>query len=240
MALTSLKQRFGTFWFYVLLALAMTASFGAGFYLKGWKIDTQSERLAMLEHSLGNLKSENEDLVKRLNILGIELEVSRLANEKSQQTIQEEIEAQIELRRELSFYQKVMAPELDQEGFVIDSFEVTETNSENYFRYALILMQHDKRRDKVKGNVTVTLIGSQNGKPAKHELTSLIPESSEFLVFNFRYFEVLKGEFRLPPGFLPERVQVESVLSEAKWGKRNLERTFAWQPHPENTAVDNT
>ena len=236
----SFKQKIGAFWHYVLIVLAMCVCVYSGYSLKAWHLNEQDELVGMLEHSLGNLKAENEELVKRLNILGIELEVARLANEKSQQTIQEEMQGQIALRRELSFYQKVMAPELDQEGFVIDSFEVEQTNSDNFYRYNLVLMQHDKRRDKVKGNVKVTLIGSLNGKPARQQLTQLLTPKTEFLVFNFRYFEVLKGEFNLPEGFLPEKVLVESVLSEAKWGKRNLDRTFEWRLEVENVALANT
>ena len=51
------------------------------------------------------LKAENDDLVKQLNILGVELEVSRIANQHSGELLQKEFDNQLVLRKELSFYQ---------------------------------------------------------------------------------------------------------------------------------------
>lgn len=240
MRYSSVKKRIGAFKFYALLTLLLAIGVVSGYSMKSWLDERDEQQLLTLQHSLGNLKTENDKLVKQLNILGIELEVARLANEKSQQMIQDELEGKVALKRELSFYQKVMAPELDQEGFVINSFDVFDTLSENYFRYALVLMQHDKHRDTVKGNITITISGSKKGAPAQYDLKALLANPSENIAFNFRYFEVLKGEFKLPEGFIPEKVQVNSVLSEAKWGKRNLKRSFDWQIAGANLASVNT
>lgn len=240
MDFSSIKHKLGAFKVYVLLVAIIVSGVMAGYSIKSWYLEQDEQQLQVLQHTLGNLKSENDKLVKQLNILGIELEVARLANAKSQQMIQDELEGKVALRRELSFYQKVMAPELDQEGFVIDSFEVFNTHSDNYFRFSLVLMQYDKHRDTVKGNVSVTIQGSKNGVPAQYKLQELLTQPTDSITFNFRYFEVLKGGFNLPDGFVPERISVHSVLSQAKWGKRNLDRTFGWQISGNALRVVNT
>lgn len=194
-----------------------------------WYAQYKTIELQQLQHSLANLKAENDDLIKRLNILGVELEVARIANQHSGTLLQKEFDNQLALRKELSFYQKVMAPELDQEGFIIDSFEVFNTHSENYYRFALVLMQYDKHRDTVKGNIDVMIKGSKNGTPSQWSLTTALASEQSALPFSFRYFEILKGEFNLPEGFMPEQVIIKSQLKEAKWGKRHLERTFTWE-----------
>lgn len=236
----SIKNRLGAFRFYFSCIVAMAAAGYGGYTLNNVVLEQQNEELQTLRHTLDNLKSENDELIKRLNILGVELEVSRLANQQAQQTIQEELQAQVDLQRELSFYQKVMAPELSQEGFVIDSFKVIPTGSDNYYRFNLVLLQHDKRRERVKGELQVTLTGSHNGKPATYALNKLIENEDQSMVFSFRYFEVIKGEFTLPEGFVPEEIQVQSVLSEAKWGKRTLDRSFTWQAQDNFDALANT
>ena len=234
LTLKFLKQRLGAFRYYFFLFACMAGCGYLGYLLKDMQVTMQDNKVAMLEHSVANLKLENEELTKRLNILGIELEVARLANVESEKSIQQGIDEQQALRRELSFYQKVMAPELEQEGFVIDALDILPTNSGGYFRYALTLLQYDKRRERIKGSLQVTLIGSENDKPARYKLTELLSNDSDSLPFSFRYFEILKGEFWLPEGFMPEQVLIESVLSEAKWGKRHLDRSFEWQPVAED------
>ena len=201
-----------------------------GYWLKDMQLVLRDQKVTMLEYSVSNLKAENEELTKRLNILGVELEVARLAGIESAKSMQRQVSERQELRRELSFYRKVMAPEFEREGFVIDSLQILPTGSDGYFRYALTLLQHDKLRQRIKGSLQVTLIGSQDNKPVNYNLTQLLSSDADVLPFSFRYFEILKGEFWLPSGFIPEQVLIESVLSEAKWGKRHLDRAFAWQP----------
>lgn len=218
-----------SFRFYIAIVVSIAIGILGGVYGQRWYNHFRTIELQQLQHSVANLKAENDELVRQLNILGVELEVARVANQHSSTLLQKEFDNQLVLRKELSFYQKVMAPELDQEGFIIDSFEVFNTHSENYYRFALVLMQYDKHRDTVKGSINVTIKGSKNGTPAQISLSEALASQSSQLPFSFRYFEILKGEFNLPDGFMPEQVIVESVLKEAKWGKRHLDRTFLWE-----------
>lgn len=229
--LTASPARFASsaFRFYLLLIACTVVGGTVGVFGQRWYSHYKTTELQQLQHSVANLKAENDDLIKQLNILGVELEVARIANQHSGALLQEEFDNQLALRKELSFYQKVMAPELDQEGFIIDSFEVYNTHSENYYRFALVLMQYDKHRDTVKGNISVTIKGSKNGTPSQFNLTDTLASAQPQLPFSFRYFEILKGEFNLPEGFMPEQVIIESELKEAKWGKRHLDRTFIWE-----------
>lgn len=194
-----------------------------------WYAHYQTIEWQQLQHSSNNLKADNDELTRQLNILGVELEVARIANQHSGTLLQQEFANQLALRKELSFYQKVMAPELDQEGFTIDSLEVFNTHSKNYYRFSLVLLQYDKHRETVKGNIKVTIKGSKNGVPSQWELTNGLVSEQRALAFSFRYFEILKGEFNIPEGFMPEQVIIKSQLKEAKWGKQHLDRTFTWE-----------
>lgn len=236
----SYKQRLGAFRFYLVIGALIIAGGFVGFGAKSVLVTMEQEKLEMLAHSVENLKTENESLNRQLNILGVELEVARLANEKNQQLIQQELDSKISLRKQLSFYQKVMAPELEQEGFTIDAFNVVSTHSDDYYRFTLVLMQFDKKRDTVKGRVNLFVRGSLKGKPIEYNLKDLMANQADAMDFSFRYFEVLKGEFKLPAEFMPEKVTVKSVLSKAKWGKRNLDKSFDWQAEQATQAKSNT
>lgn len=229
MATSHLKQRLGAFRFYLVLIAMLLAAGWLGYQWSGVEQEQLKEEIQRLNQSMNNLVTENNRLTRDINILGVDLEVARLASEESRKQFLEQLSTEKELRRELSFYQKVMAPELEQDGFIIDSFNLEPSASEGFYRYALILMQQDKHRTTVKGQVNITFRGSQNGKPAQLSLENILIENSDSLNFSFRYFEVLKGEFALPGDFDPEIITVESRLKDKKWGNHYLERSFDWQ-----------
>jgi hypothetical protein len=167
-------------------------------------------------------------LTKNLNILGVELEVQRLASQKAQTTIEEGMLEQAKLREELAFYQKVMAPELKQDGFVIEAFNVAKALSDNTYTFDLVLMQQDRIKTNIKGNVDDTLRGSQSGQVKELRLLDLMPQGSKPLVFSFKYFQVIEGQFELPADFQAETIQVSSEVYQFKRKRGDLEVTFDW------------
>lgn len=228
MNLFEIKERLGAFRFYLTLIAVLGLCGYAGYRLGQRDIHLKEVQTKQLQQTIQNLTEENELLSRNLNILGIDLEVSRLANQNSRKQIQRELEAQVDLRKELSFYQKVMAPELEQDGFVIDALNIEASASANFYRFSLVLMQQDKRRNRVKGDLTIAIQGHLDQQPTTLNLRDLLVDKSQKLAFHFRYFEVLKGEFQVPEGFQPEVIQVKSKVEGASWGNATMERSYSW------------
>jgi hypothetical protein len=228
MQMNQIKKRVGAMRFYIICLAALGGVAYLGFLLGNAERELQAEKIKGLEQSLNNLNADNNAVTKRLNITGVELEVERLAGQNTQLTIKDMLEKNNELRRELSFYQKVMAPELEEEGFTIESLNIEGTSSTNFFRFALVVMQRDKRKNYVKGQAELSLLGSLEGKPEKLDLLVLASLGKK-VEFSFKYFDVIEGEVVLPEGFVPEKVVVNTQLADAKWGKGALQRTFDWQ-----------
>lgn len=228
MIVQQLKQHFGAFGFYLAGGILLVGAIFLGYKFGNFLTDSQLKETATLKHSLENLNVENNELTRKLNVLGVELEVQRLANQQAQKSIEQGLEREADLKRQLGFYQKVMAPELKQEGFVIDAFNVEQTLSDNVYRFDLVLMQQDKIKSVVKGNVDVTLTGSQEGKPKEIRLFDLMVETSEPLTFSFKYFQVLKGQFAVPENFRPEKIVIRAEVFQFRKKRGDLERSFDW------------
>ena len=228
MSVNQVKARVGAMRFYIICLISLGAAAYIGFLWGNADKERQAAKILGLEQSLSNLNADNNKVTKRLNIAGVELEVERIAGQNTQQTIKEMLEKNNELKRELSFYQKVMAPELEEEGFTIESLNIEGTNSTNFFRFALVVMQRDKRKNYVKGQAKLALLGSMSGKPERLDLLELASLGNK-VEFSFKYFDVIEGEVVLPEGFVPEKVVVNTQLADAKWGKGSLQRTFDWQ-----------
>ena len=200
-----------------------------GFFWGNTHYTQQQMTISTHEKSIRNLKLENEQLTKNFNILGVELEVAKLTQQQHFVEIGKSVDVEKELRTQLAFYQQVMAPELDEQGFLIEGFNLEPALSDNSFRFELVLMQQNKTKNTLKGNLDVTLIGSEKGKAKQYSIDGLISDQEQkSLTFSFKYFQVIEGEIRLPEGFQPEQVSVNATIFQFRRKKGELTTVFDW------------
>ena len=231
--ISGLKNKFGAFQFYLILIALIAAILYTGFFWGNAHYEQQQITVSTHAKSIQNLKVENEQLTKSLNILGVELEVARLAQQQHFVEMAKSIDIQKELRTQVAFYQQVMAPELNEQGFLIDGFNIKPALSNNSYRFELVLMQQNKTKNTLKGNLKVTLIGSENGQAKQYTLDSLFwGQEQKNLTFSFKYFQVIEGEIKLPEGFYPEQVSVHADIFQFKRKKGKLTTVFDWALNP--------
>ncbi|WP_199271646.1 DUF6776 family protein [Paraglaciecola sp. L3A3] len=229
MKISELKQKVGAFQVYLLALILIGLCLYSGFHLGNVYYEQQEKALAVQEQSITNLKLENNKFIKNLNILGVELEVAKLAQKKAFIELEQGIEREKDLRKKIGFYQQVMAPELTAEGLLIDGFNVQPALSDNSFRFELVLIQQNKVKTSLNGILNISLIGSENGQAKKYSLESLLVNvTQEKLKFGFKYFQLVEGEITLPEGFEPEQVSVQADVYHYKTKKGEVSSTFDW------------
>ncbi|WP_340678450.1 DUF6776 family protein [Paraglaciecola sp.] len=230
-----LKQKWGAFSVYAFLAAGLALTLTLGFWLGNQYFSVQQKAVLTLEHTVQNLQSENNELSKNLNILRVELDVAALSQQKTFAEIKQSIEREKALQKDIAFYQQVMAPELTQQGFVIDAFNVEKTLSERVYRFEIVMMQREKIKNTLKGNLDITLVGSESGVSKKYSLKSLLVNPDLTLAFGFKYFQVLDGQILLPEQFQPERILVQSEIYQFNRKKGELHSSFDWILSSTNT-----
>ena len=226
--LKQLKQKWGAFSVYAFLIVGLTLTLMLGFWLGNQYFSYQQKALLTLEHTVQNLQLENNELSKKLNILRVELDVAALSQQKTFAEIKLSIEREKALQKDIAFYQQVMAPELTQQGFVIDAFNVEKTLSDRVYRFELVMMQREKIKNTLKGSLDITLVGSEAGKSKQYALKSLLVDPEQVLAFGFKYFQILDGQIKLPEGFQPERILVQSEIFQFNRKKGELHSVFDW------------
>ena len=227
--LSEIKQQWGAFQFYVVCILLFSVAIYIGFTWGNRDNLEQQKHISQLDQTLGNLKIENDDLTKKLNILGVELEVARLTEKFTNQEIQQGLQRENLLRTDLGFYQQVMAPELKPKGFVIDAFILESSLSAGHFRFELVMMQQEKIKNIINGKIAVTIVGSENGRPKTFALHELMDKKVKPLTFNFKYFQVIKGKLQLPENFEPEKILIHADIYQFKRKRGDLDKSFDWQ-----------
>ena len=128
----------------------------------------------------------------------------------------------------IAFYRGILSPKDGGRGLRVQDLKLTKGNDDRQYHVRLVLvqvMQHDRS---VKGEVDFTLEGAQDGVATTYKLEQLLPaDADKNWAFSFRYFQDFDRELILPPGFTPEKVNIE-VVSRTK-SIASVKQSFVWQ-----------
>ncbi len=229
MKLSELRSQLGFVRYYLALAFVLACVFYAGHEYADKKNQLLSNRIEVMQSSIDNLKLENQTLNSELNVKKVELEVASIANEQAQLSYKEFMRKDAELREQVSFYQKVMAPELSQDGFVVESVEILSTASANNYAISVMMLQREDIKAIIKGTLNISLQGSQNTVPIKYDLKELLDDKSKNMAFSFKYFQVLELRVTLPEDFIPEQIEIKTDIYKFKRKRGSYTRTIAWK-----------
>lgn len=212
-------------WVVVAGTLAIGALVG---YLAGnWHVFVLQDQVAQLETQVDRLYERAEVFDYQQHMASVELGIEQAATKSLQQELLSAQDENFALRRELTFYQKIMAPELEANGVVIDSFELQPNRTSGHFHFRLAVVQMERQRSLTKGRVTIQLSGrSQDGSVQSFDLHALANLSESDQQFSMRYFTVQAGDFVLPEDFLPERIDVEVTVTGGT--NQQLSKSFYW------------
>ena len=235
--LSAVVLRLGTFRSAILLLAIVVISLFCGYRMGNFYHGYQSQTLAQQQQRLDFLYQQLDEKTQRINTQDVELEVERMANQRSQQTLKSIEQQHFQVKKELAFYEKVMAPEKQANGLVIDNIKLTKTSSPDHYRFQVVLVQQVLRKRYAKGFIEISLTGSLNNKPTTIALSTISAQKKKDLSFSFQYFQTINGELTLPANFIPETVNVAAILSKGKWQKYNrIDKSYPWQDNLENIA----
>ncbi|MFU8785220.1 DUF6776 family protein [Aliidiomarina sp.] len=210
----------------VLLFIGIAIAFSVAGYLVG------NIRLIYLEQEARLFAQQRDSLHQRMqqqeyrsNILQVELDVERAATQALQQELRLTQDENANIRRELTFYQRVMAPELNADGISIDSMTVNALPGTNSFYFRLILLQQERIQQLAQGSLRLTLRGLRDGARQEYSLLTLAGIDEGSTQFVMSYFSLTEGSFTLPENFVPETLHVNVRSRQG----RQTERTFQWQ-----------
>jgi len=222
-------MRLGAFRSAIIIVFIIAICLFSGYRMGNFYHAYQMETLAQQKQRLALLYQEQVEQVRRIHTLEVELEVERLSNQQSLNLLTHMEKEHYQVKKELAFYEKIMAPEKQANGLMIDNFTLIATESPGYFRFQVTLVQQLLKKRYAKGHVQLSLVGSMNNKPHRINITKISTLSKKDLSFSFKYFQIIEGGFTLPENFSPEKVDVAAVLPKTKWQKRRqLDQNYPW------------
>lgn len=228
--LTTVVTRLGTFRSAVLLLTIIVISIFCGYRGGNYFHNYQIQTLAQQKLRLNSLYQKLVEKTKQINTLEVELEVERMANQRSQEMLKEVEQEHFQVKKKLAFYEKIMAPEKQANGLAIDNVTITKTQSARHYRFQVVLVQHLLRKRYAKGYIDVSISGSLNGNPTTLELSNISTITKKELSFSFQYFQIINGDLTLPENFIAEDISISAVLPKGRWQEYNrVDQSYLWQ-----------
>ncbi len=215
----------------VLLLLIISAI--SGYHLGNWSlIDQQQQLRAQLQQLQTALDQSDRALAeqrKQTDYLTAELAVEKSTVELQQQDLKAEQQKLFDTRKELAFYQKIISPDLQANSLIIDSFAISQATS-GRFRFNLVLIEQDKQKNFAKGQISMTIKGTQQAKTKTIDLLELAGYSKADRRFSFKHFQIFEQEFKLPAEFTPKQVEVTILVPASRGHKAaKVSKVLLWQ-----------
>lgn len=151
--------------------------------------------------------------------------ISRQANRELQQTLAEREEEIAGLRADVAFYERLVGATGQRKGLNVHEVQLRRDNDGSW-RYTATLTQNLNRGAVTKGDLTLSVEGTRDGKLTRLDWGQLLQNpQAPAQRFEFRYFQRLEGSVLLPQGFVPGRV-IARVRAD---GGGSAEQAFSWQ-----------
>ncbi len=209
----------------VLLALAILLGYGFS-YLKGME---SAAKITMKNDEISRLSSDLADSSRIKVQVEVELQTAQVLVEQLTEQQRTLFNENAELKRELIFYQRIMAPEDVINGVKLESLTFIPEVSEDYYFMQLVLMQVKKKKRHIKASADLVFYGSLDGEPVEYRWNELVDKKEQKLSFSFRYFQAVEASIKFPLGFVPERVAFVGKVKGNRWNSGvNLKQSFDW------------
>lgn len=160
--------------------------------------------------------------IKNLQRQVAELDTLKASQEQERRDLSRSIgELQAEVaqqRQQLEFFRGIVGTADERPEIEIRSLQIVPGIRAGARLLRLSLVQPGTPTAVIAGGVTTVIEGRRAGAPVR--------QSGPPLVFRFRYFQNLEGEFVLPADFQPERITLE--IKTATPGAKPLTQTLLW------------
>ena len=131
----------------------------------------------------------------------------------------------LELKKELSFYKSIVAPEQGSRSLAIQTIQLKQ-NEQGSYNYKIMVSQRGRNDRFARGTIDVSIEGVTKGQPVSLQLSEVSNEIKKPMKFGFKYFQNFEGVMTLPKAFLPDFLRVRVV---AKTGKiKTIDEQFSW------------
>ena len=209
----------------MLLAALVILFWSASFYYLGHvvehkRFDTAFEELALIEGFEDVLEGENAAM--KLFAIKTQANLLRETTRQMRGELRQKERDLAEIREQLYFYRKVIAPEDLPKGVSILSAQLRQPADAGHFPFELVLRASGAGGKTTKGSVRLRMTGTVGGVRRQLPMNAFYQGDERFA---FKYFQRLKGRVSVPQNFAPSSIEVDVQAAESD----PVAHSFAWR-----------
>jgi cell division protein FtsB len=181
-------------------------------------------QIAALKRDNAQAQDEAEQLRQRVATLSRSDQISRDANRDLQGALADRDEEIAGLRADVAFYERLVGATAQRHGLSVHALKVQAQNGPAW-HFTGTLTQNLNRGAVSEGVLTLSLEGTREGKLQKLTWNDLRQQASApGIVYSFKYFQQVEGDFFVPAGLTPVKV---TVRLQPRSGAA-IEQSFTW------------
>lgn len=180
---------------------------------------------AALRTRIRALEQEGREAAEQLARLQTDARIDREAYAQVEQQLADLQGKIIEQQEELAFYRGVVGGP-GQGGLRVQDFSLAALPS-SAVRLKFVLTRVERAGQQVRGQVQVRVEGMRAERLVSLDLANLVAGGKDrSLSFDFRYFQDIEAELRVPQGFTPQRVVIRILPTTG--GVKSSVESFPW------------
>lgn len=193
---------------------AVLLSVGLAFMAGRW---SSAQTTGTMSQQLDQMTRSSEDqlrtLEERTDIRLKECGIIQAASERLQEDNQELLASLALLEDRMAFFKRLATPQAVSNPLSIEQFELLPAKQRDHVRYRLLVTRGGAVGNTTSATVSVTASAG----------TRVVKLPMPAPRFQFRYYQQFSGEWALPAGFQPERVDIQvrsatgSITRRYKW-----------------------
>lgn len=189
------------YWRFFWVVLLVSAGFSIGY----WRY--AGGNAASFREDIAKLEQENKLLRTQAIHVERQQQVTTVAQGDLAKDLASLQEENVRLKEDVTFYKSILEESSGVAVVKLHSFKVSHGDRPGEYQYRLLLVQSGKHDRNVQGNLQLTLVGSQDGKPVTQVVVG--GKMQQGGKVNFKYYQPLEGSFTVPEKLTAQSLQAK-------------------------------
>jgi len=208
-----------------MVLLLIWSSYEYGRSVAGFDSSNSDAYIEQLQAQLEETQAEIVESSHQATMLKRNSRIDDDASVQLKETLAQVQDEALELKKELSFYKSIVAPEQGDRSIAIQTIQIKE-NEEGGYHYKIMVSQRGRNDQFARGTIDVSIEGVNKGQPVTLKLAEVSNDTKKPMKFGFKYFQNFEGVMTLPAAFQPNSLHVKV---KPKAGKiKAIDEQFAW------------
>jgi len=208
-----------------MILISLWVSFEYGRHIAGYNSADADAYIEQLRSQLEEYQAEIIASNRRATMLERNSRIDDDASAQLKETLMQAQDEALKLKKELSFYKSIVAPEQGARSIAIQTVQLKKNDTGEY-HYKIMVSQRGRNDKFARGTINISIKGVNKGKSVTLQLADISKESKKSMKFGFKYFQNFEGVMNLPDTFQADTLHVKVNPTTGKI--KAVDEQYAW------------